>query len=703
MQINELQKLPLFPPLKNPFYTTSIHGTQMTDLAKTYARHDPLPPTYKRMKEAGAKHFGKTKEEAGVKNLLSTLSVFMKRFNFRDEDIVGTEFDAEFDFYVLQFREQLELESKAERTIKDRVEHLVRWKDLVVNIADTSELPESFHEALAEAMHRRRMTVTELSRYTKIAVSTLGLWARGETRPNREVEAQVKKLETVLRLPAGTLAQKLGFVINRKQITAAAKANALKTTAYSKRLSGVHKRERRLNYLIDIPEKMKAEWRQLLRHKISTVREHSSNNDVWRVKPRHKIGHKPSWCSLTDDGQVVPTADACWSFLCRYFSWCALAPEHGGAGYPVERINSLAWLLNDKLVKTFLQWMQQRSGNILHSGMTSFLLAAAMLLRPETGWVWLNHQLAFNLDPKAQKACLGFDPVGMDPDDLSEAWRARCATVWADFHKHAQFLSSHKSLKKSRDPKEPIADILAHPRPLSVLMDMLATLKKNPPFCLQTKRYAVWTRDVLLLAWMTANPLRVGHIATMTYRDDNTGNLYKHEDGSWHYRCGIDDFKNSPARYMNTPEGLYDVSLPQYVGEAIDIYLKDGRPMLAGAFEGDYVFLPEKFANQTAYDRNGDEVPVLTDRWNTEAISTRLRLITRAMRDGKPGFGSHACRHIVATDYLKRYPGGFKMVADLLCDRLDTVIKEYGHTSAQDGLNLHYASADAEYRAAMNA
>lgn len=57
----------------------------------------------------------------------------------------------------------------------------------------------------------------------------------------------------------------------------------------------------------------------------------------------------------------------------------------------------------------------------------------------------------------------------------------------------------------------------------------------------------------------------------------------------------------------------------------------------------------------------------------------------------------------MATDYLKRYPGGFEMVADLLCDQLDTVIKEYGHTSAQDGLNLHYASADAEYRAAMNA
>lgn len=43
MQINELHKFLLFPTLKNPFDTTSIDGTQMTDLAKTYARHDLLP------------------------------------------------------------------------------------------------------------------------------------------------------------------------------------------------------------------------------------------------------------------------------------------------------------------------------------------------------------------------------------------------------------------------------------------------------------------------------------------------------------------------------------------------------------------------------------------------------------------------------------------------------------------------------------
>jgi transcriptional regulator with XRE-family HTH domain len=690
-------------PTENPSWTSRTYGADMTHHPKTYARHDPLPPTYQRLREAGAKQFALTKEEAGVKNLLSALSVFMKRFNFRDQDIIGSEFDVEFDHYLMQFREQLDFEGKAERTIKDRCEHLVRWKDMVVTIAQTSELPASFHDALTEAMYRRRMSIRVLSRVTGIAVSTLSTWASGETRPIQQVAAQLKKLETALRLPSDTLCSRLGFVIKRKQVTAAAKENKLQVTSYSNRLSLQRKREYRLNYLISIPDSMMVEWRQLLRYKISTVREHSSNNDVWRVKPRHKIGNKPTWCSITDDGQVVPTADACWSFLCRYFSWCALDMQHGGAGYPVERINTLAWLLNDKLVKSFLQWMQQRSGNILHSGITSFLLAAAMLLRPQTGWLWLNPSLAHKLDAKAQKACLGFDPEGMDPDELTEAWQQRCADVWASYHKDAKFLAGHKSLKKARDPREPILDILAHPRPLSIVMDMLATLKRNPPSSAQTKRYAVWTRDVLLLAWMTANPLRVGHLATMTYRTDNTGNLYKHEDETWHYRCGIDDFKNSPAQYMNTPDGMYDVRLPSYVGDAIEEYLKNGRPMLAGAFEGDFFFLPEKFANQTEYDGAGMRVPLLTDRWNGEAISTRLRLVTRSLRDGKPGFGSHACRHIVATDYLKRYPGAYKLVADLLCDKLDTVIKEYGHTSAQDGLDVHYAAADAEFRAAMNA
>ena len=125
--------------------------------------------------------------------------------------------------------------------------------------------------------------------------------------------------------------------------------------------------------------------------------------------------------------------------------------------------------------------------------------------------------------------------------------------------------------------------------------------------------------------------------------------------------------------------------------------------MLAGAFEGNFLFLPEKFANQTSTDRTGTDVEMFTDRWTGQALSTRLMLVTRGLRVDKPGFGAHAFRHIVATDYLKRFPGAFKLVSELLCDRLETVMKEYGHTSPMDGLKMHYQAATAEFDISMAA
>ena len=63
-----------------------------------------------------------------------------------------------------------------------------------------------------------------------------------------------------------------------------------------------------------------------------------------------------------------------------------------------------------------------------------------------------------------------------------------------------------------------------------------------------------------------------------------------------------------------------------------------------------------------------------------------------------PAFGPHAFRHIVASDYLKRYPGAYNLVAYLLNDSLATVIAEYGHISANDSLRLHYQSVEEELR-----
>lgn len=686
-----------------PFLKDFFNGIKMTELVAAFKRHIPLPPTYKALKEAGKKKYAESYTDLVVRNRVSVLNVFMTFNRFEDADVVGSEFDADFDDKLQRYYDEMSNQGLATRTIQDRLELLRHWRTLVVELAENAELPDDFSAALAEAIYRRKVTLKFLVSKTGIGATAIREWASGKTRPTRNVEDQLKKLEEVLRLPVETLSKRLGFIIKRHQVTRAAKEQTLAMSSYGARKGAQFKRGFRLNYLLEVPESMKVEWRQLAAHKISLSRTHSCRNDTWRVKPRHAVGNKPRWPAILPDGKVVPSADACWSFLGRYYSWLALDIQHGGAGYEIERVNTLAWILHDKMMTKYLAWAQVQSGNILHSGITNILTLAAMLLRPETGWLWLNPHLAFALDSKARISCLGFDPEGLDIDELTKAWESRCAEVWSKYDKESKFLLGHKSLQKSRNPKEPIADILAHPRPLSMVMDMLATLKKNPPWCLQTKRYAVWTRDVLLLAWLTANPLRINHLATMTYKPDNSAHLYMAADGLWHYRCTRNEFKNSPEIFMNMPDETYDVALPPYVGDAVEMYLKDGRPMLAGAHEGSYVFLPEKFANQTDTDRTGEPVEVFTDRWNSGALSTRLRLITRGLRYGKLAFSAHAFRHIVATDYLKRFPGAFKLVADLLCDRLETVMNEYGHTSPMDGLNMHYQAASAEFEAAMAA
>lgn len=686
-----------------PFLKDFFNGIKMTEIVAGFKRHVPLPPTYKGLKEAGKKKYAETYTNLVVRNRISVLNVFMTFNRFEDSDVVGAEFDADFDDKLQRYYDEMSNQGLATRTIQDRLELLRHWRSLVFDLAENAELPPDFSTAFAEAIYRRKVTQKWLISKTGVCGATIQSWASGKTRPTRNVEAQIKKLEEALRLPAETLSKRLGFVITRQRITRAVNPEKIPQSSYTARISALYKTESRLNYLIEIPDSMRAEWRQLVNHKISFSRAHSSKNDIWRVRPHHEVGTKQKWPSLLPDGKSVPSAAAAWSFLGRYYSWLALDITHGGAGYKIERINTLAWILHEEMMTKCLAWCQVRSGNILHAGLATILHNAAMLLRPETGWLWLNPQLALVLDTKAQLSVLKFDPAGMDMDELTTAWRARCNAVWAKYDTDAKFIVGHKSLQKSRKPKEPIADILAHPRPLSVVMDLLAALKKNPPWCLQTKRYAVWTRDVLMFAWLTANPLRINQLATMTYKADNSGHLYQALDGFWHYRCTRAEFKNSPDAFMNMSTDTYDVALPGYVGEAVDAYLKDGRPMLAGAHEGNFLFLPEKFANQTSEDRTGATVGIFTDRWNCASMSNRILLTTRSLRGDKPGFGAHAFRHIVATDYLKRFPGSFKLVADLLCDSLETVMKEYGHTSPMDGLNLHYQAATAEFDAAMAA
>ncbi|MNY61287.1 hypothetical protein D3C86_1979510 [compost metagenome] len=49
----------------------------------------------------------------------------------------------------------------------------------------------------------------------------------------------------------------------------------------------------------------------------------------------------------------------------------------------------------------------------------------------------------------------------------------------------------------------------------------------------------------------------------------------------------------------------------------------------------------------------------------------------------------HALRHIVATDFLRRNPGKYTLLAGLLHDTLATVLKTYAHGKTESAFRAH--------------
>jgi transcriptional regulator with XRE-family HTH domain len=665
------------------------HAMSQSELNTITQAGDGLRPRYSQLKDAGLAEY----EKAGltvlvIRNRISALNTYMKWCRRADGEVVGHEFGLDFDRDMMRWCDDMRRTGKAARTIQDRCGFLVLWNALLMRIAQTDTLPEAFPEALRDAADRQGMSYNALSKVSGIGAHAIGDWASGRRRPTRDVVAQIAKLETCLSLPNHTLARRLGFVIERHQVCRAAREQKNALTTYGKRLRAQYRSGVRLKYLKSPHDNVRKEWHLLMAHKVNEFRPRASTRDTWRIKSNNKTGNKGSWASHYM-GQRVAAADAAWNYLSRYLSWTCLAEESGGAGIPEERISSLGWVLKFDLFQRCLQWVKMRSDNILHRGQAQMLNYACMLLRPETGWLWLNPQTVHSFDrcDVPIDADLDVTPAAR----VKELWQAECSRVWGLYKSQSEMVVRSPNLQMGRDPQEPISDILKLRRPLAAVMEMLVTLKRNPPPPNRFKLRAVWLRDILMISWLAANPLRAQHFSTMTHRSDQSGNLFK--DGAvWYYRCTAMEFKNSP--------GDYQVTLPDFVGEAIEAYLSEGRQYLCNATGCDFVFLPSKAGPQTTTDATGTEMAESQGMWTTEALGIRVRLVTRGLRHGLPGFGPHAFRHIGATDFLKRYPGAYKLVAHLLNDTLATVIREYGHVSPQDGLELHYQSASDELRRA---
>ena len=351
-----------------------------------------------------------------------------------------------------------------------------------------------------------------------------------------------------------------------------------------------------------------------------------------------------------------------------------LAPDLKGKGLTPDQV-TLAHLVDPDLLGEYMDSRKRRDPRNVR---LDEIDDAISYLHPKHGFLTLQVELVWHYEK------LGIEPVDMAAPDAAsryaaakEQWAAKAAEWRDDLEELSRRLQANRS-SRTRDRLLPV---LRHPEPLSVIEKIIAGHHAvMPPGVLirgtqAAHRLAVWVRDQLLLRMLASNPLRNRNFREMRYveggKADGGGNLYRMPAGEWRIRFQPHEFKNE----QGAARELYDVAVPPDLWSLVDLYVNEARPILLKERKSDLVFIT----------RTGRKFTVST-------LSMRVCFLTGSFMDedlGMYGFATHAFRHIVATAWLRANPKDYITVAQILHDTIETVIKNYGHTTPDDGLKTY--------------
>jgi len=584
-----------------------------------------------------------------TRNHDSALNQFIKAIGKSDSCECGQDFTEHFEANLTRFVEALTARGVSEASIANSVSFL-RSIGLTFNAMFAGAIgSKSFAESLCALLQTHGVSQNQLVRDTGIAVLKISQWRHGAP-PRKASINDIKKIERYFNLPSGTLLSKVDIRFVHDA------APDLETRKKHQALALDPYKYKEPNALV------RSEWEELFKFYTAPYLTNGlQRNSVWRVKPIEKVAcHKRfiAWWKSPNPKEVCVTATVNWDVIASFFGYLIRDSSLGGKGFSEETL-SLAFLSDASLMLDYIEFKKNRSGKYTEE-VKRTLGFITSLLRNSTGFLVQHPKYGVRL-----------------PVPVSEAnWASWCENNRITLVSVYNDLKKGKHFQKGRDPREPVAKIIAEAHPIHILLQMVKRMERKLTLAQHSLLRAVRKRDVLLVKMLISNPLRVNHYSIMSYRKDNTGNLYQDSLGTWRLRFQPIDFKNQKGAASKD----YDVALSRWIYKDVEEYITDHRPLMLHSETSDRFFLNSTMGS------NG--------KWNfmaTGQISDRLRKITREYIPGCPGFGPHAFRHIVATDYIKNNPNGFQVAANILHDKLATVMREYAHVKVADGFS-HWTS-----------
>lgn len=581
-------------------------------------------------------------------NRTSALRSFLRINHINFDSPVGDELRSLFPESLENYLTTERTTGKSQKQITNLKSAITFWRQAVLEFDTANALANSkntpFQSQLIEMIGE--FTIKRVSIQAHVPYDMLLGWTAGK-RPRASSIKYLARLEKFFGMQHGGLTELTGLSHAARFHPPAENSRRIEYRETLAARTGDH------YWLKPPPESaLRAQWAAFMTYKTAPVPTlMRSSKGRWRISPLPLERNTPANWFRFHQSQEVPSAGPAWAKVAGFLGWCALPIERGGAGISVESLQTMAWLVDPELLQRYVQWRRARDTK-LTTAVPEMLGWFQSLLRANEGY--------FPQSPWLQKTL----PVKYQDVE----WATLCAH---QFEVCRQLLESMRGeVEVSRDPFDPITDIVELDEPFEALADMVQRMRAERPVG-NPQAEAIWARDLLIIKLLASNPLRLRQFAHLTWRPDNTGNLYQKSDGSWHIRWRSRFFKNArfAAGDMN-----YDSPVQETVWPDIEAYLFKYRSRMLHE-PTDLVFLVSR---RNTKSRARPHVPWLE-------LSRRVETLTRRYLWRCPGVGAHSMRHIVGTAIVKAAPGDFTTVARVLNDRPLTVQKHYTRFTSGDG------------------
>lgn len=641
--------------------------TDLEDAPGATTNRDSTPRTYADLMAYVAGRVDLSLNEQQERNRASALQKFMEFHGLTPESPVGSELGGGRASALKEFGAAKKAQGHGDGSIANSRSWVNKWAKHWTELVESAaaprfaELHEAFRYYFDLRLAKGKVSLYSLAKNAGFAtprdLNNLLILKRKSFEIERiELFAT---LEELLEAPATSLTR---FARPRLEGMAKKLDEKRNKTAYGQKVSELVARPYRL---IHLPGPLLKEVRDFIKFK-TAVRPPGglARNEMWVTRKLSEVGAKQRTTAeqaSLDGKTIAPTATFFFQQVQAFFGVMAQR------GHDPEKF-SLAWMLDPSLLDEVIEFAAERMG-VVTTSTTSLIQQIRTLIYKEGGWLFQQPEFSSRL----------YKPQSMTKDE----WESFCKQRDADLEAVVFQLEKDRIVKAGRDPKDPIRSILEREHPISALYELVGGIEhrikvlESNPHSVQGPTLKVLKRDRLIFKIMIPQPLRVRMMKVMTWREDNSGNLYLRRDGRWAIRFKPEDFKNEKGAAKDKP---YDVPLPAALSADVECYIKTIRPLFQT--ETDYVFVPASVRSSTSED-----APL--DSQGGDWLNDMIRARSAAFLSDCPGFGPHAIRHIVATDYIRNNPDSYVVAADILHDKIETVMRAYAHLRAADGHRVY--------------